>query len=106
MIKLVKFDNKTTYMFPNGEIAPPEKIAQQFPAVTQFTHVLEINGDMCQAVINLNALRNIHNISPTLTEDEAITAIETIINTPAPPPEPSAEERIASAMEFQNLMML
>lgn len=106
MIKLVKFDNKTTYMFPNGEIATPQKITEQFPAVAQFVHVLEVSGDVCQAVMNLNALRNIHNINPTLSEVDAILAIEAIMNTPAPPTEPSAEERIASAMEFQNLMML
>ena len=32
--------------------------------------------------------------------------IEEIVNTPAPEPEPSAEERIASALEFQNLTSL
>ena len=106
MLKLEKFDGQKTYMFPNGDIATPERIITDFPAVEHFTHVLEINGDVCQAVMNLNALRQIHNIPDELSEDEAIQAIEDIINAPQPEPEPTAEERIAAAMEFQNLMNL
>lgn len=106
MIRLVKFDNKTTYMYPNGEIATPERIKNDFPAIEYFTHVLEINGDVCQAVMNLKAMRNMYNIDESLSDDEAIQAIEEIINTPPPIPEPTPEERIASALEFQNLMMM
>jgi len=106
MLKLEKFDGQKTYMFPNGEVATPERIITDFPAVEQFPHVLEVNGDVCQAVMNLNALRQMHDIPAELTEDEAIQAIEDIINAPQPEPEPTAEERIAAAMEFQNLMNL
>lgn len=106
MLKLEKFDGQKTYMFPNGAIATPETIRAQFPAVDTFPHVLEVNGDVCQAVMNLKALRQMHNIDEALTEAEAITAIETIMNTPPPELEPSAEERIAAALEFQNLLSL
>lgn len=107
MIKLVKFDNETTYMFPNGDIATPEVIVQQFPAITHFTHVLEVNGDVCQAVMNLKAMRNIHNIDEVLTEEEAILAMENLINNPVVQEvEVSADERIASALEFQNLLAM
>jgi hypothetical protein len=105
MLKLEKFTGTKIYMFPNGEVATPEKIRTKFPAVDYFPHVIEVNGDVCQAVMNLGALRSIHNIDAALTENEAITAIETIINTVVEP-EPTAEERIAAAMEFQNLMSL
>ena len=104
MLKLEKFDGTKTYMFPSGEIATPERIKADFPAVEVFPHVLEINGNVCQAVMELGALRGIHNIDEALSEDEAIAAIEEIVNTPAPEPAPSAEERIAAAMEFQNLL--
>lgn len=106
MLKMVKFDGRTTYMYPNGEMATPERIKADFPAVDEFTHVLEINGNVCQAVMELGALRGIHNIDESLTEDEAIAKIEEIVNTPAPEPAPSAEERIAASLEFQNLMSL
>jgi hypothetical protein len=106
MLRLEKFDGTKTYMFPNGAIATPDVIRAQFPAVDLFPHVIECNGDVCQAVMNLNALRQMHGIADTLTEAEAITAIETIINTPPPVPEPTAEERTAAALEYQNLLTL
>ncbi len=104
MIKLKKFDNKTTYMYPNGTVATPERILGDFPAIEHFAHVLEISGDVCQAVLNLNALRQMHNVDPMLEEDEAIRVIEDILNTPVEP-EPTAEERIAAALEYQNMIV-
>ena len=104
MLRLEKFDGTKTYMFPNGDIATPEKIRQQFPAVDHFVHVLEVNGDVCQAVMNLNALRQIHTVDDGLDEAEAILAIEAEMNKPQPEPEPTAEERIAAAMEYDNHM--
>ena len=42
----------------------------------------------------------------TLSEEEAIAALEVIVNTPPPEPEPTADERIAAALEFQNILGL
>ena len=106
MLKLEKFDGTKTYMFPNGDIATPERMRADFPAIDMFPHVLEINGDVCQAVMSLNALRQIHTVDDGLDEAEAILAIEVEMNKPQPEPEPTAEERIASAMEFQNLLSM
>ena len=106
MIKLEKYTGNITYMFPNGEIATPERLEQDFPAITLFPHVLEVNGNVCQAVMELSALRQMHDIDENLSEEEAIEAIENIINAPPPEPGISPEERIAAAMEFQNLMNL
>lgn len=105
MLRLEKFDGTKTYMFPNGDIATPEAIRSQFPAVDTFTHVLEINGDVCQAVMSLSALRSLHNIDESLSDDEAITVLEEIINY-VPEYTPLPEERIAAALEFQNILML
>lgn len=105
MIKLEKFTGNKTYMFPNGDIATPDIIRAQFPAVEVFAHVIEANGDVCQAVMNLSALMAMHNISEALTEAEAIQAIQDIINT-LPVEVVSTDERIAAAMEFQNLLAL
>jgi len=104
MLRLEKFDGTKTYMFPNGDIATPEKIRQQFPAVDHFVHVIEVNGDVCQAVMNLNALRQIHTVDDGLDEAEAILAIQAEMNKPQLEPEPTAEERIAAAMEYDNMM--
>jgi hypothetical protein len=105
MLKLEKFDGSKTYMFPNGAIADPATIRNHFPAVDSFVHIIEVNGDVCQAVENLAAMRAIHNIDPALSEAAAIAALETIINTPAPVVI-SAEERLAAAAEFQNILAL
>ena len=104
MLRLEKFDGTKTYMFPNGDIATPERMRADFPAIDTFPHVLEINGDVCQAVMNLNALRQIHTVDDGLDEAEAILAIQAEMNKPQPEPEPTAEERIAAAMEYDNMM--
>lgn len=106
MIRLELFDGTKTYMFPNGDVATPERFRQDFKAIDVFPHVLEINGDVCGAVMNLNAMRQMHGIDDSLSVADALIAMQDIINTPPPAPEPTAEERIASQLEFQSLMML
>jgi hypothetical protein len=102
-----KYTGEKTYMFPNGHIATPEVVLQQFPAALVFPHIVETDesGQVLFAIQNLAAMRTIHDIDAALSEMDAIDAVEIAINTP-PIYEPSAEERIAAAMEFQNLMML
>lgn len=103
-----KYTGNKTYMFPNGAIATPEIIVEQFPAVNTFTHIIETDeaGEVCFAVQNLSAMRGFYNIDSSLTEEQAIAVIQEIVNTPDPEPGPSAEERIAAAMEYQNMMSL
>lgn len=110
MKKVIKYTGDKTFMFPNGGLATPEIVAEQYPAVTAFTHIVETD-DNCEvlfAIQNLSAMRNIYKIDPSLTEDEAIAAIEEIINTPQDPveQEPTAEERIAAALEYQVMSSL
>ena len=105
MVKIEKFTGKKTYMYPNGAIATAETIKNDFPAVEAFTHIIETDeaGQVCFAVQNLAAVRSQMGIDSALTEDEAIAAIEEIRNAPIPEAEPTAEERIAAALEYQNL---
>lgn len=107
MLKIEKFDGTKTYMYPNGEVATPERIRADFPAVDLFPHVIEVNGDVCQAVMALSACRHHYNVPDEIIEEGAtIQFIQDKINTPEPEPEPTAEERIAASLEFQNMMML
>lgn len=101
MKKLEKYTGNKTYMFPNGVLATSEKMLEQFPAVLTFAHIIETDeaGEVCFAVENLSAMRSLYEIDASLTETEAIAAIEEIINAPAPEPELSAEERSAAALE-------
>lgn len=105
MIKIEKFTGNKTYMYPNGAIATAEKLKADFPAVEIFPHIIETDeaGQVCFAVQNLAAVSSQMGIDPALTENEAISKIEELRNTPAPEPEATAEERIAAALEYQNL---
>lgn len=104
-----KYTGEKTYMYPNGAIATPEVMQQDFPAVLTFTHIIETDeaGEVAFAVQNLSAMRGFYNIDKSLSEDEAIAAIQNAINNPPVlEAEPSAEERIAAALEYQNLMSM
>lgn len=107
MKKIIKYDGTKTFMFPNGHLATKERVLQEFPAALTFTHIIETDEheEVCFAVQNLSAMRGVYGIDSTLTEAEAIAAIQEVVNA-VPEVEPSAEERIASALEFQNMMTL
>ena len=106
MVKIEKFQGNKTYMYPNGALATSETIKKDFPAVETFTHIIETDeaGQVCFAVQNLAAVRSQMNIDSALSEDEDIAKIEELRNAPDPEPEPTAEERIAAALEYQNLI--
>ncbi|MBE6890351.1 MAG: hypothetical protein E7485_10095 [Ruminococcaceae bacterium] len=106
MIKLEKYTGEKTYMFPNGAIATKEAVLENYPAAEVFTFVVGTDelGQVMQSMDNLSVLRGVYGIDSTLSEDEAIAAIETILNTPKEAVEEvTAEERIAACMEYQML---
>lgn len=106
MIKIEKYDGSKTYMFPNGELATPERVKKDYPAVEAFTHIVETDeaGQVMFAIQNLAAIKSQMGIDMALSDEESISRIEEIRNAPPPEPEVSAEERIASALEFQNVL--
>lgn len=110
MKKYVKYDNTKTYMFPSAALATPEVVNEQYPAVNLFPHIIETDEaeQIIYSFLNIAATRSRLDIAEDLSEDEAIAEISRINNLPNEPvdDEPSAEERIAAAMEFQNLMNL
>lgn len=109
MKKVIKYDGTKIFMYPNGEIATKERVLKDFPASLTFAHIVETdeNEEIMFALQNLSAMRGIYNIDSSLTEEEAIIAIQEIINTPEEvSDEPTAEERIASALEYQNLLSM
>ena len=103
-----KYTGEKTYMFPNGALATKEAVLQKFPAALTFTHVVETDeeGQVMWAFQNLAAMKTLHGIAKDTPEAEAIAKLQEIINAPAPEPEPSAEERMAAAMELQALNSL
>lgn len=107
MIKIEKYDGKKTYMFPNGDIATPEVVLKKFPACMTFPHLVETDesGQVMFALQNIAAVRSHMGVSSSLNESDAIRKIEELRNTPVEYV-PSAEERIASALEWQALQNL
>ena len=109
MKKLERYTGDKVYMFPNGSLGTREAVLQQFPAAESFTFVVttDSSGEVMLGMDNLSLLRDVYNIASELTEDEAITAIEGIINTqPKVSTEATAEERIAAALEYQVMASL
>ena len=100
MKKLEIYDGTKTYMYPNMKLATPEVVLADFPAILAFKHVIETdeNGQVLFAVENFSAMRSRYNIDTTLTDDEALEAIQEIINAE---PEPVLDDntRIADALE-------
>lgn len=107
--KLEKYTGTKTYMFPTGALATPEVVYAKYPAAKEFTFVVgtDERGEVMQSMDNLSVLRSVYDIDSTLTEDEAIAALEAIINAPVEEStEVTAEERIAAALEAQVMMSM
>lgn len=106
MRKVEKYDNKKTYIFPSGGIATPEVIAEKYPAVNiiDYVFVTDSAGEVVYQIQSLGSMKDIYNIE-TDDEEEAIKLIEDALNK-VEEECASPEERIAAAMEFQNLMSL
>lgn len=108
MKKVKIYTGDKTMMFPSGAMASPETVLEQFPAILEFPHIIETDEmeQVIFAVQNLSSARGMHNVPAELSDGEAAEFIETILNAPAPEEAPSAQERIAAALEFQNLIAL
>jgi hypothetical protein len=101
------YDGTKTYMYPNGAIATPEKIEEDFPAIAVFPHVIEVNGNVFQAIYELEAIKNLRGIpEETSVEDTLAQLVEAFVASQNFTSEPTPEERIAAALEFQNLNSL
>lgn len=109
MKKVEKYIGDKTYMFPNGALATKEAVLEQFPAALTFVHYVETDeaGEVMWAFQNLSAMRTMYQIDSSLSEAEALEKIQELINTvPEVDTTPSAEERIAAALEYQNLVSM
>jgi hypothetical protein len=111
MTKLYFFDKTKTYVYPNGEVATPERVARDFPASQLDGIKYVVSSDEAGIVMGgmdmLSTLRSVYSIDTTLSDDATLAKIEEIINTPPEPDNsPSAEERIAAALEYQVMSSL
>lgn len=107
-----KYTGEKTYMFPSGRIATKEVVLEKFPAALTFTHVVETDeaGQVMWALQNLAALKSIYNIDVNTSEEDAIAKLQEIVNAETEvaevTDEVTTEERIAAALEYQNILTL
>lgn len=104
-----KYTGERIYMFPNGQLATKEAVLKDFPAALTFVHYVETdeNHEVMWAFQNLSAMRSMYNIDSSLSEEEALAKIQELINKePEVDDMPTAEERIAAALEYQNLQSM
>ena len=108
MIKLEFYTGEKDYVTPSGVLYNKEKVLEEFPAALTVPFVVETNskGRVIFGMSALDTLCSVYGIDDELSDEEAIAAIEEIRNTPAPNPEPTAEERIAAALEYQVISSL
>jgi hypothetical protein len=105
MLKI--WDKQETIIQPNGAPLDREGMFAEFP----FSQVAEVLLEqtplgITYAVNDIDILKSNYGIDPALYGEEAIAAIVAAKEIQNAPAGPSAEERIAAAMEFQNLMNL
>lgn len=109
MVYLKIYDEKTR-MYPSGKIATKEVVYSDYPAAKIYTHVIgtDRSDQVIKSIHNLNMLREQYSISDGVSDEDAVAQIQEIMNTPPGPVavEPSAEERIAAALEYQNLLSM
>lgn len=104
-----KYTGEKVYMAPTGAIYDKTAVLRDFPAALTFVHIVTTDeaGEVMFAMQNLSAMRGQYGIDSSLSEAEAIAAIQDILNTPAEEnTDPTAEERIAAALEYQVMASL
>lgn len=108
MYKLELFNGTKTYVAPNGDLFTPEVMSMKYASINDFKYIIttDDDGEVCYAVELFSAVKNLHRIDPSLTDEQAIIKLEEILNTPRKEPEPTTEERIAAALEYQNLLSM
>jgi hypothetical protein len=105
MNKLELYTGTKTYMAPAGALLDPTRLAQDFPAAGTFAHLIHTDegGEVCYGVYNYKAYCSQHGLNPLSPPETNIPLLEEVMNAPQPEGEPSAEDRIAAALEYQNL---
>lgn len=108
MIKLRIWDKETPMVYNNGMEVQPEQVFTDYPWTKHAVTVTDHYGDD-DAIIGLypiSQLKHSKNIDANLSDDDALAELERIMNEPQPTYSVSAEERIAAALEFQNILSM
>lgn len=102
-------DSKKTYFFPSGAIATTEALKKNFPCLSsglKVVLILDALGETIYTVQSLSSLADAMGIDPTRESELVLADIEAQVNKEPEEPMPTPEERIAAALEFQNMMAM
>ena len=116
-IYLKLYNANDIYMSPSNEIMDEVTVLNHFPAVSHFTYIFQTDasGEMMYGFYSLSAMKSKYNIDSSLDNMEAVEAIEVAMNEEIAAQiaaeleaanAVTPEERIAAALEFQNLSNL
>lgn len=105
MVKYEFYDHKRNLTLPNGKQLTPEEAGVQYPLTLRTDCVIDVSMGLDGGIYILPQLRAMYEIDPNLDDATALAAVNTAVNT-VKETEPTAEERIAAALEFQNLMSM
>ena len=104
------WDKQETLVTPIGEVLTAEQVIAKYPssALPQFKFVICDNPITLGVFMEFEQTKQAYRgmgvpITDTMTDQEVLDAISYFEENP-PTPEPTADERIAAAMEYDNLM--
>lgn len=104
------YDRSKTYLTPTNKPADFEFVCKMFPgaAVPNVTFVVgtDAKGVKMLSFDEISSLCETYGVDTELPDDEALAAIIEAANAPEPEPMPTAEERIAAALEYQVMTTL
>lgn len=106
------WDRQETLITPIGEVLTPEQVITKYPAA-QVPSVKWIIADQpinMAVFMEFEATKNFYKqqgvpITDDMSDQEVLDAISDWEENP-PAPEPTADERIAAALEFQNILAM
>jgi hypothetical protein len=108
-----KIWNKTDNLItPIGEVLTPAQVISKYPVagIEGMKFIIADQPINMAVFMEFEATKNIYKqqgaqITDDMTDQEVLDAISYFEEHP-PTPEPTAEERIAAAMEYQNLLSM
>ena len=106
------WDKQSNLITPTGKELTPEQVFAEYPAA----RLPNLKWIVCDAPISMGVFMEFEAtkehykrlgvpITDEMADQEVLDAISAWEENP-PEPEPTAEERIAAALEFQSIMML
>lgn len=106
------WDGQETLVTPIGEVLTPEAVRAKYPVATipGMKFIIADSPIQLQVWDEFTGIKEMYKklgagITDEMTDQEVLDAVSAFQETPVEA-EPTAEERIAAALEFQSLMML